>query len=118
MTLIDHYIAEQDAKFQPKLMELKQIIKNIVPEADEVISYMIPCFKKGKLFAGMGVTKKYVSFYNMNPPLLKKMGEEWNLNFKGSTVYFLPNEILPIEIIEKIVTQKLIEIEMTCKKKK
>jgi len=39
------YIQKQDVKFQPKLKELKQIIVNFVPDAEETISYMIPCFK-------------------------------------------------------------------------
>lgn len=109
MSPIDLYLQAQDIKFQPKLMELRQIIVNLVPEAEEVISYGVPTFKKGKMFTAFGVTKKYISFYTMNPPLLEKMGTEWNLNFKGSTVYFLPDEILPIEIIEKIIMQKLIK---------
>jgi len=45
----------------------------------------------------------------MNPPFLKKIGQEWKLNFKVSTVYFLPDKDLPVEIIEEILMQKLIQ---------
>jgi len=108
MNQIDLYLQEQDIKFQPKLMELSQIIINLVPDAEEVLSYKVPVFKKGKMFAAFGVTKKHISFYTMNPALLKKMGDEWGLNYKVSTVYFLPDEVLPVEIIEIIIMQKLI----------
>jgi uncharacterized protein YdhG (YjbR/CyaY superfamily) len=70
---IAEYIAMQTGQFQPTLNELRAIIKSIVPQATESISYQVPCFKYHYMLVGIGVNKNFCSLYTMSPPLVKKM---------------------------------------------
>ena len=39
---IDEYIAAQDEKYQPRLKEIREILRNALPDAEERISYDQP----------------------------------------------------------------------------
>ena len=44
---VDEYIAAQPVETQARLRELRAIIRQIVPDATEVISYDMPTYKLG-----------------------------------------------------------------------
>lgn len=104
------YIALQPVQFRTTLERLRAIIKSVVPEADEVISYQVPCFRYFYLLVGFGVNKKYCSFYVMNPALLKEMKKELkDVMVSGSTIHFEPGTSLPVTLIKKIVKARMKE---------
>ena len=45
---VDQYIEEQDEKIRPYLNEIRQIIRNAIPEAQEKISWSMPTYWKGQ----------------------------------------------------------------------
>ena len=109
---IDHYIAQQDAVYQPQLEKLRDLIRSIVPDATESISYQVPCFKHHYMLVGIGVNKKYVSLYTMSPGLVKAMkGDLEKVLVSGATIHFLPDQALPVALIKKIVKARMQENE-------
>jgi uncharacterized protein YdhG (YjbR/CyaY superfamily) len=110
---IDEYINMQPAQFKPGLHELRSIIKSLVPQAEEMISYQVPCFKYHYMLVGIGVNKKYLSLYPMTSSLIKKMGDELKgIKISGTTLHFVPGEPLPRTLIEKIVRIRIQENEI------
>jgi uncharacterized protein YdhG (YjbR/CyaY superfamily) len=106
----DDYIALQPLEFRATLERLRAIIKSVVPEANEVISYQIPCFRYFYMLVGIGANKKYCSFYVMNPALLKEMKKELKgVMVSGSTIHFAPGASLPVSLIKKIVRIRMKE---------
>lgn len=116
---IDEYIAMQPDPFKPGLHELRSIIRSLAPQAEEMISYQVPCFKHHYMLVGIGVNKKYLSLYPMSSTLTKKMGDELKgIKISGTTLHFLPGEPLPKALIEKIVMSRMQENELKALKKK
>ncbi|MGZ3945370.1 MAG: iron chaperone [Mucilaginibacter sp.] len=110
---IDEYIAMQPEQFKSGLHELRSIIKSLVPRAEEMISYQVPCFKYHYMLVGIGVNNKYLSLYPMSSALTKNMSDELKgIKISGTTLHFLPGEPLPKALIEKIVMARMQENEL------
>ncbi|MCO5945408.1 iron chaperone [Mucilaginibacter flavidus] len=102
--VFDDYVVKQDEQFRPCLTELRRIILNIMPAAEESFSYQAHCFKHVYMLVGIGVTKEFCSLYTMSPPLVKSMKDELkDYKASGATIHFKPAEPLPLAIITKIV---------------
>jgi len=102
--IFDGYLDQQEEKFRPCLMKLREIILAIMPNAEESFSYQAHCFKHVYMLCGIGVTKEFCSLYTMSPPLMKKMKAELKgYNVSGATIHFKPDEPLPEDAIRKIV---------------
>jgi uncharacterized protein YdhG (YjbR/CyaY superfamily) len=115
----DEYIAQQPATFRPTLEALRRIILTTVPQATESISYQLPCYKYHYMLVGIGANKKYCSFYTMSPGLVKSMKEDLkDVRVSGSTLHFVPGEPLPVELIKKILAERMIQNELLALSKK
>ena len=92
------------------LEKIRATIRSVVPNAEECISYMIPCYKQKGMLVGFGTHKKGCSFYTMNPVILRSYAEELkNFTYTGSTIHFDPNKTLPLALIKKIIKIRLKE---------
>ncbi|MDN3548116.1 iron chaperone [Mucilaginibacter aquaedulcis] len=115
----DEYIAQQPFEFRATLEELRSIILNTAPQVTESISYQIPCYKYLYMLVGIGVNKKYCSFYVMSPGLIKTMKDELKeVKLSGSTLHFKPNETLPVDLIQKIILARVSQNELLAQSKK
>jgi len=109
---IDDYIAGKLPELQSMLKQIRSTIQSVVPGAEEVISYMIPCYKQDGMLVGFGVHKKGCSFYTMNPAILSSFSEELtNFKYTGSTIHFDPKKTLPVALIKKIIKLRVKENE-------
>ena len=102
---VDEYIAQAPAEVQPKLHQLREVIRTAVPEAQESISYGMPCYKyKGRLdyFAH---AKKHIGLYALRDSVLQKHVDElksW-VTPKG-TVQLPLNDELPVGLVNRLVS--------------
>jgi uncharacterized protein YdhG (YjbR/CyaY superfamily) len=111
--VFEDYLAKHDDKFKAGLTELRRIILDIMPAAEESFSYQAHCFKHVYMLVGIGVTKEFCSLYTMSPPLVKSMKDELKGNkASGATIHFKPDEALPVAIITKIVLARAKENEL------
>jgi uncharacterized protein YdhG (YjbR/CyaY superfamily) len=109
----DEYIAQQPEEFRATLENLRSIIKTTVPNAVEMISYQLPCYKYYYMLVGIGANKKYCSFYVMNPGLVKTMHNDLKgVKVSGSTLHFVTNEPLPADLIRKIILARVTQNEL------
>ena len=101
---IAEYIAGFPAEVQVLLAQIRETIKEVIPEAEETISYAIPAFRVNKKsLVYFAAFKKHIGLYPAPTTV-----EEFKADFapyktsKG-TVQFPLNRPIPFELIRKIV---------------
>jgi len=106
------YLLTQPVEFRSCLTEMRNLVKSIVPNAEEVFSYQVHCFKQIYMLVGIGTTREYCSLYTMSSKLMKQIkGELKGYKISGMTLHFKPDELLPVDIITRIVLLRLQENE-------
>lgn len=103
LTTIDEYILQFPAEVQVILQELRQVIKETAPEAQEIISYQMPTFYlKGNL-VHFAAYKKHIGFYP-TPTGIEAFKDELSI-YKGAkgSVQFPVDRPIPFNLIRKIV---------------
>lgn len=106
---VNTYIAGFPKPTQKLLKQMRESIRKAVPEAEEVISYMMPAYKyRGPLvyFAGYA---KHIGFYPTGSGIAAFKKEL--SDFKGSkgAVQFPLDMPLPLRLITKIVRYRVME---------
>ena len=101
---IDTYIADFPAETADRMMQLLCLIKEIAPEAEEVISYNMPAFKwRKKILVYFAGYKSHIGFYPM-PDTLKHFAPQIQQykHAKGS-VQFPLNKPMPLDLIAEML---------------
>lgn len=113
------FLLTQEPQFRSCLTELHALIKSIVPDAEEKLSYQVHCFKQIYMLVGIGSNKQYCSFYTMSSKLVKQIKDELTgCKISGMTLHLDPDEPLPTGIITRIVLARLQENELLALKRK
>ena len=60
---IDSYIAMQEESVQEKLREIREILHNAIPDAEECISWSMPTYRKGRNIIHFAASKKHIGLY-------------------------------------------------------
>jgi uncharacterized protein YdhG (YjbR/CyaY superfamily) len=104
---IDDYLSKAPTQTLDILKKLRSMVKKMVPEAEEAMSYQIPTFKvNGKNFIHFAGFENHVGVYpgpsdiNDEIPGLKK-----HQSSKG-TLKFPLSEAFPYDLIERLVKIK------------
>ena len=106
------YLLTQPVEFSSCLTEMRNLVKSIVPNAEEVFSYQVHCFKQIYMLVGIGTTREYCSLYTMSSKLIKQIKAELKgYKISGMTLHFRPDEPPPVDIITRIVLLRLQENE-------
>jgi uncharacterized protein YdhG (YjbR/CyaY superfamily) len=110
-TPIDVELAKLPPDQRQALEDLREVILSVMPDAQEVISYGVPMFKRnGKGVISMSAKKDYCSLHLMSPPLAKAMEPELKKYLSGVTLHFKPERPLPASLVKKIVEARLKEM--------
>ena len=108
MNTINSYIIQFKGETKVQLENLYFYLKQLIPDADEQISYNMPCLKQNNkpvvYFAGY---KSHLGFYPTAKPI-EHFKEKLN-NYKHSkgTIQFPINQPLPKELIREIIEYKI-----------
>jgi len=108
---IDEYIRSFPKDVQKILEQVRQTIKEVVPEAEETISYRIPTFKlNGKYLVYFAGWKRHISIYPVSAAMEKNIKEMsvYKTSGKG-TIQFPLDKPLPVSLIKKIVQYRVRE---------
>ncbi|WP_031527509.1 iron chaperone [Dyadobacter crusticola] len=108
---VDAYLASLPEETATKLEQIRQTIREVVPGAEEVISYQIPTFKlNGRYLIYYAGWKKHIALYPVSGEMVEGLKEEL-AGYKGSkgSVHFPLNKEMPLDLVRKIVEWKLKE---------
>ena len=107
---IDKYIDKFPKSTQDKLMQVREIIKSTVTEAEETISYGMPTFKlNGTYLIYFAGYKNHIGIYPV--PNNKEFEEEFS-SYKTSgkgTIQFPLDKPIPTNLIKKILEFRVAE---------
>jgi uncharacterized protein YdhG (YjbR/CyaY superfamily) len=92
---------------QLQMRKLHEIIAEIIPSAEEVISYKMPAFKQQQVLVYYAGYKKHIGFYPTAQPIMAF--KERLLDFKHSkgAVQFPLDQPLPKKLIQDMVKYRL-----------
>src|SRR4029077_17560342 len=100
---IDGYITLQPKETRVKLEKIRQTIKSITPDAEEVISYSMPAFKYYGIVVWFAGFKNHIGFYPMASGIETFKKELSVYKWAKGSVQFPLDKPLPIGLIKKIV---------------
>lgn len=103
---VKEYIANSAEEARSIMEELREIIKNTVPEAEERIAWNVPNYKMNKVLTGFAVYSKHVSLGFSENGLTdeeRKMFESAGYKTGKATVQIKFNQIVPSELIKKVL---------------
>lgn len=93
-------------EMQKRMQSIREIVHEVAPEAEEVISYQIPAFKIGKKYLiYYSAFSKHISLANpWSEAFLKTFAAELEgLKVSKSVIQFPNNDPLPLDFIKRIV---------------
>jgi uncharacterized protein YdhG (YjbR/CyaY superfamily) len=109
---VDAYLAGLPDDQRGALEDLRRLIKESVPEAQERISYGTSViFALRRDLVGFVAQPDHLSFFTMSPELAKAMRDEIKATHKlsGATIHFMPDNPLPAELVKKLLRARLKE---------
>ena len=115
---IDEYIDSFPEHFQEKLEELRNVIKELVPDAQEKISYQMPAFYLNGILVWFAGFSKHIGFYPKTSGIAAFEQELGQYKHAKGSVRFPIEKPLPIDLIRKIIKFRLNENLQQKKKEK
>ena len=115
---IDEYIEENPVDVQKILKNIKNVIIEAVPEAEETISYQMPSFKfRGKPLVYFAAFKSHIGACP-TPSGMDEFREELKNYKQGKgSIQFPLDKPIPYELIKKIVKNRAEKIKESKSKK-
>ena len=108
---IDEYISQFPRDIRDILKELRRVIRESAPQAEETISYGMPTFKlNGKGLVYFAAWKSHVGFYPGTASLEAFKQELAPFKQAKGSVQFPYAEPIPLELVKRIVKFKAQEI--------
>jgi uncharacterized protein YdhG (YjbR/CyaY superfamily) len=120
MTVIDDYLKTVPMGQRKLLQEVRQEMRKLLPEAEEAISYGLPCFKvDGGVVGGFAANKNFCSYYPFSGSTLGALKTELaDYSQTLSALHFTENKPLTKKIIKLLVAHRLQQIAESQLKKK
>src|SRR5262245_48944153 len=103
---IDAYLAALDERKRRTLDRLRRTILEIVPDAEECISYGMPAFKvDGKTVAGFAAFKNHLSYFPHSGSVLPELSADLDrYSWSKGTLQFPIDKPLPKTLVRKLIT--------------
>ncbi len=106
---VDQYLAGLEEPKRSTLQRLRQTILEVVPEAEEGISYQVPAFRvDGKVIAGFAAFKNHLSYLPHSGSVFPMLRDEV-ASYKTSTgaLQFPIDSSLPKSLVEQLIRVRL-----------
>lgn len=124
MPVMQHYASVEDYfQSQPQpvregLEQIRKAIRQVVPDAEEVISYCMPAFKQEGILIWYAATKKHYGFYPKSN-VIHVFGEQLKpYDLSKGTIRFPIGKPLPLQLIKDIVRFRVKENKELAEAKK
>lgn len=109
---VDEYLKAVPKGFLPKVMEMRLLVKSLVPKGEETISYGMPTIKlDGNNFIHFASMKGHLGFYPTPSgvtPFEEDLNEK-NIDYSKGCIRFAYDKPLPVPLITKIIKFRLKE---------
>jgi len=109
---VDDYLAGLDDTKRATLEQLRGVILEIVPDAEQCIAYGMPAFKvRGKTVAGFAAFKNHLSYLPHSGSVFAQLPDEVAsyVTTKGS-LHFAIDSPLPKSLVEKLISTRMSQL--------
>jgi uncharacterized protein YdhG (YjbR/CyaY superfamily) len=109
---VDEYLRSVDEPKRSTLKALRRTILEIVPDAEQVISYRVPAFRvDGKTVAGFAAFKDHLSYLPFSGSVLGQLaGGLEGYAMTKSSLHFPVDRALPKALVKRLIAVRLAEI--------
>ena len=109
-TTVDQYIKSFPAPMQALLKEIRGVIREAAPKAEEAISYNMPAFKQDGALVYYAANKEHIGFYPGNSTITTLFKDELT-DYKTSkgAIQFPIDQPIPHKLVKKIVKYRIQE---------
>lgn len=105
---IDEYLAGVDEPKRSTLQTLRRTIRELVPDADEGISYGLPAFfKDGVAIAGFAAAAKHLSYFPHSGSVISQIAQAEAYDTSKGTLRFAIDAPLPRELVERLLAVRI-----------
>ena len=105
---VDEYLRGIEEPKRSTLEALRRTILEIVPEAEQVISYKVPAFRvEGRIVAGFAAFKDHLSYLPFSGSVLPELASELEGYTKTkSALHFPVDRPLPKSLVRKLIATR------------
>ena len=115
---VEEYLSGYEGPIREKLDQIRAILKDVLPEAREVISYHMPAYRTSEVLVYFPGAKNHPGFYPTNTLIAEFKKElEGYVTTKGA-IQFPYDQPLPVDLIEEIAIFRLEEAKFRAERKK
>lgn len=109
---VDKYLQGVEEPKRSTLAALRSSILEVVPDAEQVISYRVPAFRVGgKTIAGFAAFKDHLSYLPFSGSVLAQLGDELTgYTMTKSALHFPVDRPLPKALVRKLIAVRLEEV--------
>jgi uncharacterized protein YdhG (YjbR/CyaY superfamily) len=106
---VDIYLQRIEEPKRSTLEALRQTILEIVPDAEQVISYRVPAFRvEGRIVAGFAAFTDHLSYLPFSGSVLPELADELQgYTMTKSALHFPVNRPLPKKLVKKLIEARL-----------
>ena len=106
---VDEYLRGLEEPKRSTLQALRETILEIVPDAEQVISYNVPAFRVGgRTIAGFAAFKNHLSYVPFSGSVLGQLGDELQgYEMTKSSLHFPVGRPLPKALVKKLIEVRL-----------
>lgn len=110
---IDAYIAGLEEPKRGTLTTLRGTIEDILPDAEQGISYGMPAFKMhGKVVAGFAAFKNHLSYVPHSGSVVPALANELaGYTYTSGSLHFPVDRPLPGALVKKLIVVRMRQIE-------
>lgn len=109
---VDEYLRGVEEPKRSTLQALRGTILEIVPDAEQVISYRVPAFRhRGRTIAGFAAFKDHLSYLPFSGSVLGALADELReYTMTKSALHFPVDRPLPKTLVERLIAVRLQEL--------
>jgi uncharacterized protein YdhG (YjbR/CyaY superfamily) len=116
---VDEYFSALPPKTRNILKGLRKTIREVAPQAEELISYNMPAFKLHGMLVYYAAYDQHIGFYPTSSPMKVFKDELADYKTSKGAIQFPIEKTIPATLVKKIVRFRVKEnLEKEAKKKK
>jgi uncharacterized protein YdhG (YjbR/CyaY superfamily) len=110
---VDRYFADLEEPKRATLEEMRRRILEVVPDAEQGLSYSVPAFKvDGRVVAGLAAFKSHLSYLPHSGSVLGTLTDQTGTYSQTkSALHFPVDEPLPRALVRELIEVKLRQME-------